>query len=94
VLVGGGHQEGRLLGGMQRQLAAPFVSMVVSQRLRSLAARERAEDLAELGRLIESGAVTPAIDHRYTLAEAPDAIRYLAEGHPAGRVVVTVGDLS
>jgi NADPH:quinone reductase-like Zn-dependent oxidoreductase len=30
------------------------------------------------------------IDRTYPLAEAPEAIRYLAEGHAQGRVVVTV----
>jgi NADPH:quinone reductase-like Zn-dependent oxidoreductase len=66
--------------------------MFVGQRLRGVVAKERAEDLEELGRLTESGALTPVIDRTYPLTEAPDAIRYLAQGHPAGKVVVTVGD--
>jgi NADPH:quinone reductase-like Zn-dependent oxidoreductase len=91
VLVGGGHDSGGLLGGYQRQLRAPLASMFVGQRLRGFAAKERAEDLEELGRLAESGALTPIIDRAYPLTDAPDAIRYLAQGHPAGKVVVTVG---
>ena len=92
ALVGGGHAEGRLLGGFERQLAAPLVSLFGGQRLCGVAARERDEDLEELTPLIESGAVTPVIDRTYALADAPDAIRYLAQGHPAGKVVVTVAD--
>jgi len=57
-------------------------------------AREHHEDLAELTGLIESGALTPVIDRTYPLAEAADAIRYLAQGHPAGKVVVTVAAAS
>jgi NADPH:quinone reductase-like Zn-dependent oxidoreductase len=53
-------------------------------------ARERYEDLEEPTSLSESGSVTPVIDRTYALADAPDAIRYLAQGHPAGKVVVTV----
>jgi hypothetical protein len=34
--------------------------------------------------------VTPAIDRTYALADAADAIRHLAAGHPAGKIVVTV----
>jgi NADPH:quinone reductase-like Zn-dependent oxidoreductase len=64
--------------------------MFVRQRLRGLVAKERAEDLEALTRLIESGAVTPVIDRTYALADAPDAVRYLAEGHAAGKVAVTV----
>jgi NADPH:quinone reductase-like Zn-dependent oxidoreductase len=90
VIVGGEHGGGRLLGGFDRQLRAPLVSLFVGQRLRGLIAKERAEDLEEITRLIEAGAVTPVIDRAYPLAEAPAAIRYLAEGHAAGKVVVTV----
>jgi Zinc-binding dehydrogenase len=73
-----------------RQLRAPLASMFVGQRMRGLIAKERAEDLEEVGRLIDSGAVTPVIDRTYALADAADAIRYLAEGHAAGKVVVTI----
>ncbi|GLX02686.1 NAD(P)-dependent alcohol dehydrogenase [Microtetraspora sp. NBRC 16547] len=91
VLVGGEHGGGRLLGGFDRQmLRAPFMSMFVSQRLRSLMAKEHAADLEELRRLIDSGAVTPVIDRAYPLADAADAIRHLAQGHAAGKTVVTV----
>lgn len=90
LLVGGGHDSGGLLGGFRRQLRAPLVSVLSGQRLRGLTARERAEDLDELGRLIGSGAVTPVIDRTYPLPDAAEAIRYLAQGHPAGKVVVTI----
>ncbi|MBM7494101.1 NADPH:quinone reductase-like Zn-dependent oxidoreductase [Micromonospora luteifusca] len=91
VLVGGEHGGGRLLGGFDRQmLRAPLMSIFVSQRLRSLMAKEHAADLEELRRLIDSGAVTPVIDRAYPLADAADAIRHLAQGHAAGKTVVTV----
>ncbi|MFD0733171.1 NAD(P)-dependent alcohol dehydrogenase, partial [Planotetraspora mira] len=92
VLAGGGHDAGGLLGGYTRQMRAPFVSMFTGQHLRGLASKERAQELEELGRLIDAGAVTPVIDRTYPLAEAPDAIRYLAEGHPAGKIVITLND--
>ena len=91
VLVGGEQVGGRLLGGMDRQLLrAPLMSMFTSQRLRDLMAKEHAADLEELRRLIDSGAVTPVIDRTYPLADAADAIRHLAQGHAAGKTVVTV----
>lgn len=43
-----------------------------------------------LKELIESGKVTPVIDRSYPLAEVPEAIRYLEEGHARGKVVITV----
>jgi NADPH:quinone reductase-like Zn-dependent oxidoreductase len=90
VLVGGGHDAGGLLGGYTRQLRAPLVSMFTSQHLRGLAAKERVKELEELRQLIESGAVTPVIGRTYSLADAPDAIRYLAEGHPTGKIIITI----
>jgi NADPH:quinone reductase-like Zn-dependent oxidoreductase len=90
VLVGGEHGGGRLLAGFDRQLRAPLLSLCVRQNLRALMAKERAEDLDALTRLIESGAVTPVIDRTYPLSEAADAIRYLADGHTAGKIAVTV----
>lgn len=49
------------------------------------------EDLVVLKELLEAGKVVPAIDRRYTLSEAPAAMRYLVEGHPKGKVVITMG---
>ena len=90
VLVGGEHGGGGLLGGFDRQFRAPLASIFTGQRLRGLTARERAEDLITLGELIEAGKITPVIDRAYALADAPDAIRYLAGGRAAGKVVVTI----
>jgi NADPH:quinone reductase-like Zn-dependent oxidoreductase len=53
-------------------------------------AKERTEDLEYLTTLIEDGKVTPVIDRTFPLQEAPEAIRYLAQGHPGGKIVVTV----
>lgn len=50
----------------------------------------RAADLADLARLIESGAVTPAVDRAYPLAEAADAIRRLRSGGVRGKIVLRV----
>ena len=40
--------------------------------------------------MIEAGDVTPVIDRVYPLEEAPDALRYVEDGYPKGKVVVTV----
>ena len=48
----------------------------------------RPADLELLGRLLEDGKLTPAIDRTYPLDQAPDAVRYLAEGRAHGKVVL------
>ena len=91
LVIVGGDGGGRWTGGFFRgMLRAPVVSLFVGQRLRGLATRIENKDLQALTELIESGAVQPVIDRTFPLVEAPDAIRYLEEGHPAGKVVITV----
>jgi NADPH:quinone reductase-like Zn-dependent oxidoreductase len=90
VLVGG-EGGGRWLGGFDRMiLRAPAMSVFSRQRLRSLVSKERSEDLLVLKELIEAGKVMPVIDRTYPLREAPEAIRYLEEGHARGKVVIRV----
>jgi NADPH:quinone reductase-like Zn-dependent oxidoreductase len=53
-------------------------------------ASENAKDLMVLTELIESGAVTPAVDRTYPLHETAAAIRYVTGGRARGKVVVTI----
>jgi NADPH:quinone reductase-like Zn-dependent oxidoreductase len=66
------------------------VSPFVSQRLRMIVALANAKDLQFLADLIEAGKLTPIIDRTYSLSEVPDAIRYLAERHARGKLVISV----
>lgn len=90
VLVGGENNSGRFLQGFQRNLFAPALGVVLRRRIRAVLAKENTQDLTELGRMIGAGTLTPVISRTYPLAEAADAMRHLAEGHPAGKIVLTV----
>lgn len=91
LAIVGGEGGNRWIGGFDRQILwAPLRSAFSSQRLRGVVAEERLDDLEYLTTLIEEGKVLPVIDRTFSLADAPDAIRYLAGGHPAGKVVITV----
>jgi NADPH:quinone reductase-like Zn-dependent oxidoreductase len=80
VIVGGEGGGGRLLAGFDRQLfRAPLLSLFGAQSLRALVSKESSSDL-----------IAPLIDRIYPLSDAPDAIRYLAQGHARGKVVVKV----
>jgi NADPH:quinone reductase-like Zn-dependent oxidoreductase len=71
-------------------LRGPILSMFVGQTFGWLNAKATKEDLQALSELIEAGSVTSVVDRTFDLAEAAGAVRYLAEGHPAGKIVVTV----
>jgi NADPH:quinone reductase-like Zn-dependent oxidoreductase len=91
LVIVGGENDGRWLGGFARNLKAlalaPFAR---GQRLRSLASKENAADLDELRDLIEQGLLTPAIDRTYALSEATAAIRRLMGGDARGKIVIQV----
>jgi NADPH:quinone reductase-like Zn-dependent oxidoreductase len=92
LVIVGGEGGNRWSGGFGRQiLRAPLLSLFVGQKFRPLNAKVVTEDLDVLRGFIESGEVTPVIDRTYPLAEAPDAVRYMHESSPGGKVVVTVG---
>ena len=91
LAIVGGEGGGRWLGGFDRQiLRAPVRSAFSGQRLRAVVSKERTEDLEYLTTLIEEGKITPVIDRTFPLREVPEAIRYLARGHPGGKIVVRV----
>lgn len=90
LVIVGGETGGRWLGGFDRSLRAPLMSPFVGQQLKALTCSENQADLIVLKELIEAGRIQPAIDRTFPLAEAAEAIRYLADGSARGKVVITV----
>lgn len=89
VLVGG-MSNGRLAGGMNRQIRAHLLSPLVGQTLGSFLASENAADLDVLRGLIDAGQVTPVIDRTYDLADVPAAVRWMLKGRVQGKLVITM----
>jgi NADPH:quinone reductase-like Zn-dependent oxidoreductase len=91
LAIVGGEGGGKWTGGFFQQIfRAPLLSLFVRQRLRPVVSTEGQEDLLALKELVESDDVTPVVGRTYPLLEAPEAIRHLAEGHAAGKIVITV----
>ena len=91
LVIVGGEGGGQWMGGFDRQLfRAPLMSLFIRQKLRSISAKVGTADLQLLQELIGEGKVTPVIDRTFPLAEAAEAVRYLAQGHSKGKVVITV----
>ncbi len=90
LVIVGGETDGRWLGGLDRQIRAHALSLVVSQKLGTFVTSENSADLVALAELIESGKVTPVIDKTYPLGDVPAAIRYLIEGHARGKVAIAI----
>ena len=90
LVIVGGEGGGKWFGGIDRQLRAQVVSLFVRQKLGTLIATARKEDLEELRGLVEAGRVKPVVDRTFPLGEVAEAIRYLRDGHARGKVVITV----
>ena len=89
--IGAGVLSGvSMIGLPARWITVLVLSRFVSQKFVMFMARRSKEDLTIMRELMEAGKVTPVIDKRYRLSEVPEAIRYLAEGHARGKVVITV----
>lgn len=86
----GASGHGGLLGpgavGARGALLSPFVR----QRLVSVFDKPNAPDLATVAAMVDAGEVHPVMDRIFPFAAAPDAIRHVEDGHPRGKVVVTV----
>jgi NADPH:quinone reductase-like Zn-dependent oxidoreductase len=68
----------------------PLISMTGSKKVSQLSHKPNVKDLIFMKELIEAGKVVPVIDRRYPLSEVAEAVRYYGEGHPSGKVVITV----
>jgi NADPH:quinone reductase-like Zn-dependent oxidoreductase len=81
-------------GGSNRQLMdallfGPLLSMG-RQKFGNLLVTPSHADLLVLKELCETGKVRPVIDRRFPLSDVSSAVRYVEDGHPRGKVVVTV----
>ena len=86
-----------MAGGSSRQMfealiLGQLIFMGSGKRMAALSAKVNPKDLAYLADLVETGQLKPLIDRRYPLREVPEAIRFVAEGHARGKVVVDVAE--
>jgi NADPH:quinone reductase-like Zn-dependent oxidoreductase len=84
-----------MVGGAGKQMAeaiffGPWQSEKGGRRLGRVDMKSNQADMQFLAELLDAGKLKPVIDRRYSLAQVPQAIRYLEEGHARGKVVITV----
>lgn len=86
VVVGAHGSRGQL-----RHIAAIKLASLGSKgSVKFFIAKIDKPDLQALADLLERGALKPAIDRTYELAEAQDALRTFGEGHVRGKLVLTI----
>lgn len=90
LVIVGGENGGRWLGGTDRQIRAKLTSLVTRQRLTTFVAREDSAHLVRLADLVETGQVTPVVDRSFPLADAAEAISHLESGRARGKIAITI----
>jgi NADPH:quinone reductase-like Zn-dependent oxidoreductase len=75
---------------LQILLLGPWIRRSTSKNVRILAVPQNRNDLLAVTELCEAGKLKPVIDRRYPLSQVPEALRYVAEGHAKGKVVITM----
>lgn len=81
-----------IVGGSLKQVFGAMIFGFLyagdGRHIRVLSAKENAEESAYLARLVTEGRITPVIERIVPLEEATEAIRYVANGHAKGKVVI------
>ncbi len=90
LVIAGGEEGGRWIGGVDRQLRAIALSPFVGQRLTTFIAKEHYTGLDRLTQLIEAGQLVPMIEQTYPLSDMPTAMRHLQAGRARGKLVIAV----
>jgi len=89
VLVGG-PRKNRLLGPLGGVIRLRLGALLTRRKVAFFIARFNKEDMEYLRDLLEDGKLTPVVDARFALGEIVEALRYMGEAHPRGKVVITV----
>ena len=90
LIPNGGNFGNHWFASAGRLLRATVLFRFGSQRLERFLVAPKHEDLVILKELIETGKVTPVIDHAYPLSETAQALDRVGVGHSRGKVVITV----
>lgn len=83
-----------MVGGAMVQILKSLVlgkaMSLGSKKMLTLSAKANQKDLELIAILAQEGKIRPVIDRRYSLDKTAEAMRYAAEGHARGKVVIKV----
>ena len=90
VVVVGGRRKNRLLGPLAHVVATMLAAVFASQKATFFIAKLTKGDMETIRELFEAGRLTSVIDSSYPLDEIGAALEHMGDGHPRGKIVVTV----
>lgn len=84
--------------GLKNRIVARLIYYMIagrfsrSKKFKFFIAKNKSEDYALLGKLLQAGKIKPVIDSRYQLSETAPAIRHFEEGKTRGKIIISVAD--
>jgi NADPH:quinone reductase-like Zn-dependent oxidoreductase len=91
VLVAvGGPRSNRLLGPLAGVIRLRLRSIGGNRKVAFFIAKLTRDDMEVLRELLEAGKIKPVVDRRFELSEIADAFAYMGDGHPRGKIVVSI----
>ncbi len=90
LVIVSGPKHNKLLGPVTRVLLAKVRFLIGKQRAVTFTADETHDELVALADLVDAGTLRSVIDRTYQLDETADAMRYLADGHAQGKIIIDV----
>ena len=90
LVIVGGPRKNRLLGPLGGLIRLRLGAMLARRKAVFFIAQFNKEDMEALRELLEAGKLPPVVDARFQLSEIVEALRYMGDAHPQGKVVITV----
>jgi NADPH:quinone reductase-like Zn-dependent oxidoreductase len=90
LVIVGGPRKSRLLGPLGGVIRLRLGALIARRKVAFFIAKFNKEDMQVLRELLEAGKLTPVVDATFRLDEIVEALRYMGEAHPRGKVVITV----
>jgi NADPH:quinone reductase-like Zn-dependent oxidoreductase len=90
LVIVGGPRKGKLLGPLGGVAGKMLGGLFGSRKVAFFVAKFNKPDMELLRDLLAGGKLTPVIDRQFDLGEIGDALRYMGDGHPQGKIVITM----
>jgi NADPH:quinone reductase-like Zn-dependent oxidoreductase len=85
-----GGSPGKVIGAVGWMLRVAVLNLVVAQRLRTIPTNPGRADLVALTELVNAGSLRPVVQQVLDLADVPQALLRLEQGHARGKSVVRI----
>lgn len=90
LVVVGGPKTNRLIGPLGHVLKVRFGAVFSRRRTAFFIAKFNKADMEILRDFLAAGKIKPVIDRQFEFEDSAEAFRYMGDGHPQGKVVITV----